>query len=84
MLTKMLREASGLSVDLAVCSAFILPVSNADLLRKILLGRKKQLITIHAILESKVLTGDEFVEWAKEMQELRALSSSYNSQSEAG
>jgi sporadic carbohydrate cluster protein (TIGR04323 family) len=82
MLAKMLRDAASDRVDLAVCSAFVLPVSNTDLLSKLLLGRKKQLVSIHSILESTVFTGQSFVGWAKELQELRTLSSSYTPESE--
>ena len=79
MLTKIIRAERNKPLNLAVCSGFVFPISNQNLLQSIFFHEDvKEDLSIHLVLEAKVLDRKSLIEWSKEFTGISNLVGSYN------
>ena len=65
--------------DLGIVSIFVLPIHNKKLMSRIHQKINKKKILFHAILESKILSNENLLNWEQEFSDLKNMSVKYES-----
>ena len=67
------------NANVGIVSVFVLPINNKKLMSKIYKKINKKEILFHAILESKILSKEDLINWEREFSNLHSLSIKYDS-----
>ena len=79
MLRRILMVKTKNPINLAVCSGFVFPVGDMDLLSSILRCSESTGVYFHLVLEAKVLTCEQLLDWAHDINKFRSLVTTFDS-----